>query len=62
MAYIGFNALSISGFSRIFENPSTKSIENQIIIAGPNTYPTVFVPKRWKKNKPEMMTMTIGTV
>ena len=44
------------------KTPNPKSIVNHKTINGPNIFPTLFVPNRWKKNNIERIKITIGIV
>jgi hypothetical protein len=40
--------------------PSTASTANQSTMIGPNSAPTLAVPRRWMKNRPIRITSVIG--
>ena len=61
-AYTGDNALKIDQSWAIQINPVKPNMENHNNMIGPKSFPTTFVPKIWKINNTDKMTITIGTV
>ncbi len=49
--YAGFTARRIAGSWAMPRSPSSAMHVNQITITGPNTAPTVAVPRFWKRKR-----------
>ena len=51
IAQAGLSARITLGSATILDKPSTASTPNQSIITGPNSLPTLAVPRRWMMNR-----------
>ena len=57
----GFSAFNVSGALRMLNTPIAAIDRNHSTITGPNTFPTLAVPKRWPANRPNRINRLIGT-
>jgi hypothetical protein len=60
-AWAGLTAASTEGSRAIQIRPSPASVPNQRSMTGPNTAPTLAVPRLWNRNRPIRMPIVIGT-
>ena len=60
-ACTGLSAPSTAGSSRIPRAPRTAIATNQTSITGPNTAPTVAVPRFWNRNSSTRIATDAGT-
>ena len=59
-AYSGLTAASTAGCWTMAMPPKMASTANQSTITGPNSAPTLAVPRRWKRNRPTRIISVIG--
>ena len=61
-AYVGDSPSSTEGYWITIPRPAAASTANHSTITGPNSTPTLPVPKRWTAKRTTRITAAIGTI